>query len=347
MCNRELEQLVTIKEVAKLAGVAVSTASNALNGKYGVKASTQKKVQEAAKKLNYIPNPYAQGLVKHNNRIISMVLSGPNSMNFITNPAFEEIIKSVTRTLNRHGYQAMLNMISSDEEEEAIVKLAQSQISNALILITTRTPDDILERILEKISIPSVVLIRNALNKDIASISLDNKDCGYKATKYLIENGHRRIAFIGELPGVSIAEERLAGYRQALVEANIEFDPSYVIPADYYQESGLIGVRQLLRQCSHKPTAIFAGNDIVALGVMEGIVQEGLSIPDDISLIGHDNIPNLHLLKVSLTTIASPYVELGRLAAHKVMGMIEGNDQTPIHTVMQSEIRVRSSVKSI
>lgn len=339
--------MVTIKDVAKKAGVAVSTASNALNNKKGVKAETKKRVLAAAEELNYIPNPYAQGLVTNNRRTIGIIISGPASLNFFTNPVFDEVIKSITLTLNNRNYQAFLNIIRRDEEKEAIPRLAQSRSCDAMVLLTTRTPDEELEQILSEVGLPVIVLIRSAPNERTLSVSLDNHACGYMATKHLIENGHQKIGFIGALPGVSIAEERLEGYKKALHEAKILYDETLVIEGDYYQESGLIGVRQLLRQSPIKPTAIFAANDLMALGAIEGLDQEGIKIPEDISLVGSDNIPNLHLLKIPLTTIASPFLEVGKIAAKKLIGILEDNDEIPQQVILQSDLRIRKSVKKV
>lgn len=339
--------MATIKDVAKLAGVAVSTASNALNNKYGVKPETKKKVLEAAQKLNFVPNPIAKGLVTSSTRNISMILSGPSSFNVFTNPIFFEVIRTVSLTLTNHGYHALLNIVSSEEEMEVIPRIVQSRASDALILIGSRSEDKGLSELLDKMDLPSLVVIRNITSDNVYAVSVDNFQCGYLATKYLIEQGHRTIGFIGSLANVSMAEERLEGYVQALKEAGISIDESLLIPGDYYQESGFTGVRKLLSRASYRPTAIFSANDLMALGAMEALQQEGLRIPEDISLIGCDNIQNLHLLRVPLTTIANPAAKIGRLAALKIIGELEGGDELPDKIVLQPELRVRSSVQTI
>lgn len=339
--------MATIKDVAKLAGVAVSTASNALNNKYGVKPETRKRVLEAARKLNFVPNPIAKGLVTSSTRNISMIVSGPSSFNVFTNPVFFEVIRTISSTLTSNGYHALLNIVSSDEEMEVIPKIAQSRTSDALILIGSRTKDAELSEVLHKVNIPAMVVIRNITSDRVYAVSVDNQQCGYLATKYLIDQGHRTIGFIGSLPNVSMAEERLAGYMKALNEANIPVDESLIVPGDYYQESGFVGVRQLLSRASHRPTAIFTANDLMALGAMEALQQEGLRIPEDISLIGCDNIQNLHLLRIPLTTIANPVAEIGKLAVLKIIGKLEGGDELPDKIVLQPELRIRSSVKTI
>lgn len=339
--------MVTIKDVAKKAGVAVSTASNALNGKYGVKPETQKRVLKAAKELNYVPNPIAVGLVTNSTKNISMIVSGPSSFKFFSNPSFFEVIKSITAVLNENGYQSLLNIIDMEEETEAIPRIARGRTADALILIGTRREDKELANLLEEAKIPSMVVIREAPNDKIFGVSVDNQKCGYIATQYLLEMGHRSIGYIGALPGVSMAEDRLNGYRHALEEKGIVYDESLVVAGDYYQESGLVGVRQLLNKSSRRPTAIVAGNDLMALGAMEALEQEGIRIPHDISLVGCDNIPNLHLLRVPLTSVSVPFVEMGRLAAKKIIGFLEGEDPMESQIVLGPELRVRSSVKQI
>lgn len=339
--------LVTIRDVAKLAGVSVSTVSNALNGKYGVNEKTRQRVLTAAKQLNYKPNPMAKGLVTNSTRNVGIIITGPSSFNVFTNPIFFEIIREITVSLNKKGYHAMLNVMDLEEEEEMLLRIAQSRTVDVLIYLGTRKPDKELVQLIRKIELPFVVVLRDAPDEHTMAVSVNNRKCGYMATKYLIEMGHRRIGFIGVLSGVNMAEERFKGYLQALDESGIPFEPSLVVEGDYYQDSGVVGARRLLRQASQRPTAIFSGNDMMALGAIEGLEQEGLPVPDSISIIGCDNIPNLHLMKVPLTTVAHPISELGRLSVEKVVGILEGDDKLPNQIALESEIRVRGSVRRL
>lgn len=335
--------IVTIKDVARMANVSVATASNALTGKKGIKLETKRKVLEVAEKLNYYPNPTAQNLVSRTTKNINIVVSG-SSANMFSNPVVIEIIKSINSILDEKGYYALLNIIDIERETE-IARIAQSRNSDAMILIGSRSSDNELEKIFERVTIPALVVNRNPPNQNVFSVSVDHKRCGYIATRYLIDMGHSRIGYIGKLPGVSRTEERLQGYQDALSEAGIPYDESLVIAADFSQEAGFMGLRKLLNQSSRRPTAIFAFNDIIALGVLEASQQEGIRVPEDVSLIGCDNIPNLHLLKVPLTSVSSPFSEIGRLAARKLIGKLEGSDDLPSRIVMESELRIRSSVR--
>jgi len=339
--------LVTIKDVAKLAGVSVSTASNALNGKYGVNEKTRQRVLKAARELNYKPNPMAKGLVTNSTRNIGIIITGPSSFNVFTNPIFIEIIREVTVSLSRRGYHTMLNVIDLEEEEEFLPRIAQSRTVDVLIYLGTRKPDSELVQLIRKIELPFIVVLRDAPDEHTVAVSVNNWKCGYDATRYLIEMGHRRIGFIGVLPGVKLAEERFRGYLDALKEFGIPYDPSLVVEGNFYQESGVMGVRRLLRRASQRPTAIFSANDMMALGAIEGLEQEGLPVPDSISIIGCDNIPNLHLMKVPLTTVAHPISELARLSVEKAVGILEGKDHLPNQIVLESEIRVRGSVRRL
>jgi LacI family transcriptional regulator len=337
----------TIKEVAKRAGIAVSTASDALNGKPGVSPRTRQRALEAAEALGYVPNPIAQGLVTRATKNVGVILSGPSSFELFTNPAFVEVIRAVTVTLSKRKYHTLLNVISTEEEVEVIPEVARSRLVEALILVGTRRNDQELARLLEEVSIPSTVVIRSALDSVAYAVSVDNNKCGYVATRHLLELGHRSIGYIGNLPGVSPADERLAGYHRALEEWSIAYDESLVAPGDFYQESGSVAMRRLLDKAKDKITAVFAANDLMALGAMEALEQEGISIPEDISLVGCDDIPNLHLLRVPLTSISLPSFEIGRLAAEKVMGVLEGDDRLPTQIVLEPKLKIRSSAKAL
>jgi LacI family transcriptional regulator len=337
----------TIKEVAKLAGIAISTASDALNGKPGVSPRTRQRALEAAEELGYVPNPIAQGLVTRATKNVGVILSGPSSFELFTNPTFVEVIRAVTVTLSTRNYHTQLNVITTEEEVEVIPQVARSRLVEALILVGTRRNDQELARLLEEVSIPSIVVIRSALDSVAYAVSIDNDKCGYLATRYLLELGHRPIGYIGNLPGVSQADERLAGYRRALEEWGIAYDESLVTPGDFYQESGSVAIRRLLDEAEHKPTAVFAANDLMALGAMEALGQEGFSIPEDISVVGCDDIPNLHLLRAPLTSVSLQSFEIGRLTAEKVMGVLEGDDRLPAQIVLEPKLKIRHSAKRL
>lgn len=335
--------MVTIKDVAKLAGLSVSTTSNALNGKYGVKPETRRRAIEAAEQLQYVPNRIAQSLVTNTTRNINVILSGP-SVNILTNPAFVDIINSTTTTLSDSHYRAILNICDSEKEIDILQQIGNNGSSDAIILIVSRRTDAELLDMLDKVRVPIVVAGRRLASDKMTSVSANNTEVGFMATKYLLEMGHKRIGFIGAWPGHKLAEERLQGYRQALKQYGVDYDESLVVEGAYDQLSGFIGAGRLLQQSSRSPDAIFAASDMMALGVMECLKQQGLRVPEDVSLIGCDNIPNLHLLHTPLTTISIPYKEIGRIAASTVIRILEDREFHPQRFTVESELRIRASV---
>lgn len=339
--------MITIKDVAREAGVSVSTASNALNGKYGVKEKTRELVVRVAKELNYTPNSIAKGLVTNCTKNINILLSTPSSFKIFSNPTFFEVIQGITIKLNESGYHAVLNIVDLENEAETILRITNNRSADALILIDTRSSDASLAKVLDKVSIPTILTLRNSPTEKVFSVTEDNEKCGYLATRHLIESGHRTIGFIGSLPGVILAEQRLEGYKKALKENELTYNEALIIEGDHYQESGAIGIRKLLKQAPVKPTAVFACNDLMALGAIDALEQEGFRVPDDISIVGCDNIPNLHLFKIPLTTVSVPFYEIGSLAAEKAIGILQGNNDTPSQIILAPDLRIRTSVKQI
>jgi DNA-binding LacI/PurR family transcriptional regulator len=274
-------------------------------------------------------------------------MSTPSSFKIFTNPTFFEVVQGVTVKLNEAGYHTLLSIVDLENEAITALHITRSSLADAMIIIDTRSSDDQLTKILDEICIPTIVTLRNSPTEKVFSVTENNQKCGYLATKHLIEAGHRTIGFIGLLPGVVLAEQRLAGYKQALKEHDLPYNAALVINGNHYQESGALGIRQLLKQSPTRPTAVFASNDLMALGVIEALEQEGFRVPEDISVIGCDNIPNLHLFKIPLTTVSVPFYEIGRLAAEKAINILQGKKDTPSQIVLEPDLRIRASVKQI
>lgn len=337
--------MATIKDVAKLAEVSVATASNALNGKKGVKESTREKVTEAARRLHYSPNAMAKGLVTGTFEAVGIVLSGPSSFNVFTNQSFMQLVQTVARTVNQAGYAVMLNMADFSRERDVFLSLRSNRNCDGIILIDTRSSDKVVSDFLSHLSMPAVVTLRNCPGQP--SIEVDNVKCGYLAARHLLEYGHRRIAYVGVLAGVGSSELRLEGYKNALREFGVEPDPSYCFPGDHYQESGRVAAEAFLRIRGERPTAVVAGNDLMALGVIEVMQREGVRVPEDVSIVGCDNMPNAHMVRVPLTSVAIPFEHMGELAAQGILAKIRNPEARVDSVVLQPELRVRDSVRPL
>lgn len=332
--------IVTIKDVAKLAGVSISTISLVLNNQPGVKDETRERVLDAVKKLNYRPNRIAQGLVKKRTNNINVIVSGPK-YGYFSSPILFEEIKGIAEVINTSGYHLVLKMTTAEEEVDFIKEQVEGHTGDGTILWGTRMSE---EQFAEVCSgpLPVVAIGRYLRARNIYSITVNDFQGGYLATKHLRELGHRRIGFIGNLHGVSSAQDRLGGYKAALEESGVEIDRNTIISADFYQESGYKAMKELLPFYNKGLTAVFAASDLMALGAIQAILEEGLKVPENLSIVGFDNMPNSDLLLIPLTTIATPLHKLGEEAARKLIKLLN-KDEAEYRTQLDVELVVRKS----
>jgi len=338
--------MATIKDVAKKSGFSVGTVSAVLNDKPGVSPKTRERILEVIRELGFTPNTMAQGLVTKESKTISLVVSGPASMDVVSNPLFFEVIKHVVFTLNKYGYKAILNIMPSEDMEIMVQQIARSRYSDAIMVVATRMDNEELVKLLHSIKLPSMTLFRDAVDSKIFSVAVDNFGGAKMATNFLIRNGHKRIVFVGKMEGYPVAEARLAGYLEAMQNHGIDVDPALILDGDYYRSSGHTAVKDILNM-KPRPTAVFAANDLMAVGILEALQKEGVNVPEDISLMGFDNISNSHLLVVPLTTVSVPASEMGSLAAKKMAGFLKGRDTLADQMTVRSELVIRKSVKKI
>ena len=339
--------MATIRDVARIAGVSVATASNALNNTRGVKHSTKECVLAAARELHYTPNPMAKALVTGNSEAIGIVLSGPSTFNVLTNQSILQLIQSMARRINDAGYSVLLNMADFNKDRDIAHALRSNKHCDGLVLVDTRSSDSVVSAFLANLSIPALVAMRGCPTGTYTSICVDNLACGYIATRHVLEHGHRRIAYVGVLEGVGPAELRLQGYAKALAEYGLKREPGYCLRGDHYQESGREAALEFLRIQQERPSAIVAGNDLMALGVIEVLQREGLRVPEDVSIVGCDNLPNAHMLRVPLTSVAIPFEHMGVLAAQGILQKIKDAGARVESVVLQPELRARDSVRTM
>lgn len=331
---------ITIKDVAKLAGVSTSTASLALNNQHGVKPETRDRVMSAAKKLKYRPNQLARGLVTNKTHSVQVIVSGPQ-YGYFSSPVLFEVIKGISDVLGSFDYRTVLSVTTVEDEVDFVAEQIDSGGSDGIILWGSRMGE---EKFLEVCSspIPTVAIGRYSDRQSTYAITLDDRQGGYLATSHLLELGHSKIAFIGDLYGISSAQDRLKGYKAALRDHEVDVDQNLIVPGDFYQESGYWAMRDLLAQHQSNVTAVFAASDLMAVGAIKAAMEAGLSVPGDIAIIGFDNIPISDLLLVPLSTISTPIHQLGEEAARKIIKLIRG-ESTEFLTRLDVELLVRKS----
>ncbi len=332
-----MERLPTIKDIAIELGVSISTVSRALRGQPDVNAETRKAVLELSERLDYQPNKAALSLLKKNTSTIGVVV--PNLDYF-----FATAIGGIDEAALEAGYTVMVCQSNESYGREMIniKRLLESRVDGFIISVSSETiVTDHFKKIQDK-GMPLVFFDRDAPDLKAPKILLNNFEGGYKATRHLIEKGYSKIAFLGGPEKMSISRQRYEGYKAALQEAGIKLNPKWVEHGDFNQDFAYVNTEELLK-AKHKPDAIFAMSDRLAIGAMECIKKFGLKMPDDIGLIGFNNEPISKLLSPTISTIDQPAFEMGKKAARMFIQLINNRDMQPEDITLTPRLIARQS----
>lgn len=327
---------ITYKDVAEHAGVSVATVSYVLNnGPRPVSETTRLRVEAAITELGYYPNEVARSLRLQQSSTIGLII--PNA----TNPVYAEIAGELERICSEAGFVVLFcNSDRQPDREEKFVQLLRAKGVDGVVLLPHQQPERLLEP-LRLAHIPTVVLEHDLPNTHCVAIA--EQEGGRIGTEHLIELGHRRISLIRRSPTSALSTERYIGYCNALAAANIPYDPALVIEAMAGHAAGTKAMERLLALPA-PPTAVFTHNDVLATGAMHAIHRAGLSIPEDISIVGYDDITSAAYLYPPLTTVRHPKAEVGERAAKTLLTLIQGKDESIPKTVtLPVELVVRQS----
>lgn len=327
----------TITDVAKLARVSISTVSRVLNDSASVRPELRERVLNASEQLDYQPNTLARSLRRNESATIGMLI--PDS----TNPFFAEIAKGVEAYCYQHGYNAiMCNTAEDADRAEAYLDSLSQQRVAGFIVVTPPKLEQRLRRFCEQ-GYPLVIVDRFIPELEADSVVSDNYSGARQATHYLVLLGHERIGFISPKSDLEIVKARWAGIKDELATTGLSVDPALVYKQpDNLPHSGYAGARNLL-SLRYPPTAIFAFNDLLALGVLHYAHEQGIVVPNDLSVIGFDDIDIAQYAVPSLTTISQPKYELGRKAAEVLLQGIQEGKTGFVHHVLPAELVVRRS----
>mgnify|MGYP005840669389 CR=1 FL=1 len=341
--NRTRNSKITIHDVAKASGVSYSTVSRVLNGFELIKDETRLKVLAAAEELGYVANMQARSLAGGKTRVIGLLVPG------LDNGYIGEILRGIDEEVVKFNYDLMLYTTRRRAGSEAhYVKAISNGLSAGIILVTPLFDLEYLASLRDH-SFPYVLVDQTDPKAHSSVVDATNWQGAYDATRYLLQLGHRCIAFIAGLPGLQSSADRLAGYKAALAEYAVEFDPSLIVQGDYFIPSGYEAARQIIAR-TPRPSAIFAGNDLMALGAMQCIHESGLNIPRDISLVGFDDIPQAAMVHPQLTTVRQPLEQMGRVAVNLLIEQIESaeNENPPSRRVtLATRLVERESCRAI
>ena len=332
---------VTTHDIAREAGVARTTVSHILNNRTGIMISpkTRERVLTIARKLGYVANSAAQMLVTGRSKTIGLVLSRPD---LICVDAFVPMmVFGLNEACRTRGYRLLMESIREPADVDAYLDLAKSKRIDGMIVINPRMGDVPLRKVIES-KFP-VLVFGSSGHPQEHSIATQDGEASCRATTHLLSMGHRRIAHISYAPLEYLpAVKRLEGYRTAYKKAGFSCDKKLFAEANFTLESGYHAMRQILASKT-RPTALFAGNDTVALGAMTAVREAGLSIPENLAVVGYDDIPAAEFAYPPLTTIRSHAFEQGKLLGEAAIALVVGKGIGSQPDVLSLELVIRAS----
>jgi len=326
-----------MSDVAKLANVSPATVSRVLSHPELVSVKTRKKVMEVIKQVNYKPHLVARQFRTQETKIILVVVPD------ITSAFFSKVLRGIEHVAIEHGYQVILGDTEDTvEREKEYVNLLLQKQADGMVLLTARLNKKSLEEISKNYPIVLACEYIDGLN--IPTVSIDNISSAIKATEHLINLGHTKIAHITGSINVVLSRDRLRGFQQAMLSHNLEVESVYIQEGDSSFESGYQQMLKLLA-LEEPPTAVFAFNDDMAMGAIKAAKERGITIPDDLAIVGFDNIKMSSIIEPNLTTVDQPKYEIGKKAMELLIRLING-ELPKKQIVLKDKLMIRESTCS-
>lgn len=336
---------LTLEEVGRLAGVSRSTVSRVVNNHPNVRDQVRERVWEVIRETGYQPHAAARSLVTRRTRIVGVLIPEAVSTLF-TDPFFSRLLCGITQTCNAERYHLLLSLFNDPAgPEEMYRRVIGSGHLDGVLVASTQVDDPLIKRLLQD-GVPFVMAGRHPAT-GVNYVDIDNVAGAQVAVEHLIGLGHKRIATITGPLGMTSGQDRLAGYRQALTAHQLPVDEELIVEGDFTEESGMAATRDLL---TRSVTAIFAASDIMAVGALKAIWEADLRVPEDVALVGFDDIPVAAALEPALTTVRQPIERLGSMAADLLLNLL--NDppeaQASVHrSLLPVKLIVRDSCGSL
>lgn len=329
---------ITIDDIAKIANVSKATVSYVLNDKPGVSDKVRSKIKNIIDEYNYVPNSAARGLAGEKTHFIGLVIPDISDM------FYANIIRGVEKTSNKLGF--FLNLFTTHaqaEREQQVIKLFNKSMVDGLIVMAYYLKDLYID-ILTESGIPFVFIDYPPKNEEIYSVLVDNESGAFEATEYLISLGHKKIAFLEGSKVAWDSKARFEGYVKALKRHATEFNPNLVENGNFTKEEGYLATKRLLAK-KEKFTAIFSANDQMAIGAIRALKEAGLKVPDDISIVGFDNIEASSIIEPPLTTVSQPIYEMGKKAVEVLVKLINKEEVKEKKIMLKTRLIERHSCK--
>lgn len=328
----------TLKQIADQANASYSAVSRALNGKKGVNPELRKKIIEIAREMNYFPHSSARALVQKKIGVLGVIITRTSEFAF-QNPFYTHMLTGISHVAQECGYQIMLAI----GEQSSYAAMYHRRQVDGVVVVANRLDDALLTDLIEQ-EIPAVAvpgLLPDA-KLSMPSVNSENTESLSKALQYLIDLGHRRIAFITGQMNSLYTVERLGAYRRVLEKNDIPLNPDYICESDFSKTDGFRLMGMLL-DLEHRPTAVVCMNDVLVPGALQQIYQQGLKIPQEISVVGIGCSENFEHYYPPLTAVRTQVKAIGQKAARMVIEQVEQGPCEEEHVLIESELIIRGS----
>jgi LacI family transcriptional regulator len=330
---------VTIVDVASEAGVSYATVSRVINDDAHVKAETRERVRQVMERLGYVVNRQARSLAGGRSHVVGVLVPD------LGTGYIGEIMRGIDDELDLARYDMMLYTTHRREaKESSYVASLTRGMADGLLIVLPRNPATFMQTLRQR-NFPYVLIDHQGTNEQDHAVGATNWQGAYNATEYLIKLGHRRIGFITGSMDLGCARDRLAGYQAALRTHHFPVDPKLVYEGDFHQPEGYAGGNTLL-SLNNPPTAIFVSNDVMAMGAMDAARSRGSRIPDDISILGFDDIPQAQNVRPALTTVRQPLEKMGRVATQMLLDLLKDPQKDVSRVELPTELIVRDSCQA-
>jgi LacI family transcriptional regulator len=329
---------LNLEDIARHSGVSRSTVSRVINNDPNVNEKTRAHVQAVIRQLNFQPNLAARSLASGRTRVLGLVI--PQGVAYIfTEPYFSILIQSISQTCNALDHSIMLWLAEPDYERRAIQHILHGGLIDGVIVSSMLTDDAIVQALIEAQK-PFMLIGRHPTNPQVNYVDADNRGGAQLAVKHLLALGHRRIGLITGPLNTIASQDRMDGYKDAVREFQLELEPSLLVESDYTEAGGFASAQKLLQE---EVTAIFAVSDTMAVGALRAINANGQRVPEDVALIGFDDMNFAPQLQPALTTVRQPITQLGATAVTNLIAVLDGGE-TPVRQVnLPTELVIRAS----
>lgn len=330
---------LTLEDIAKQAGVSRSTVSRVINDKPFVRDAVRARVWEVINKTGYQPNVAARSLASQRSYMIGLVL--PHSVSYMfSDPFIPHLIQGIAQSCNRSDFTLGLFHASTKEDEKKMYpRVSRAGLLDGVILQAGHHGDPLMDRLIDS-DLPLVFVGRPFQSKNVSYVDIDNIEGAYNAVSHLIRQGYSRIATIAGTQLSTVGIDRKQGYIRALHDRDLPIDDDLIAEGDFSEEGGYQAMRDLL---SARPEAVFAASDTMAIGAIRAVRDAGLKIPDDIAVVGFDDLPVAKMTSPALTTIRQPINRLGSTAVETLINMINNGSKPHNRIILSTELVVRDS----